>query len=93
MRETDGMQESQFTVAKLDDLVPVLPPLRKIQGLVNEALIRLNNLFNGICADSGRDSIAPENQDWSPFPKRLDKDNGLCFTPIKKSGVPSESRI
>ena len=60
MRGADGMQESLFTVAKLDDFVPADHPLRKIQVLVNEALGRLNSLFNAIYAASGRDSIAPE---------------------------------
>jgi len=60
MRGTDGMQESLFTVAKLDDFVPADHPLRKIQVLVNEALGRLNGLFNAIYADTGRESIAPE---------------------------------
>jgi transposase len=60
MRGTDGMQESLFTVAKLDDFVPTDHPLRAIQALVNEALGRLNSLFNMIYADTGRESIAPE---------------------------------
>lgn len=60
MRGTDGMQESLFTVAKLDDFVPADHPLRRIQILVNQALARLNGLFNTIYADSGRESIAPE---------------------------------
>ena len=54
------MQESLFTVAKLDDFVPADHPLRSIRTLVNEALGRLNSLFNMIYADRGRDSIAPE---------------------------------
>lgn len=33
---------------------------RQITGLVNEALGRLNSLFNAIYADTGRESIAPE---------------------------------
>jgi transposase len=60
MRGTDGMQESLFTVAKLDDFVPADHPLRSIQGLVNTALGRLNGLFSTIYADTGRESIAPE---------------------------------
>jgi transposase len=60
MRGTDAMQESLFTVAKLDDFVPSDHPLRAIQVLVNEALGRLNGLFNSIYADTGRESIAPE---------------------------------
>jgi len=54
------MQETLFTVAKLDDFVPADHPLRSIRTLVNEALARLNGVFNDIYADSGRASIAPE---------------------------------
>ena len=60
MRGADGMQESLFTVAKLDDFVPMSHPLRNVQRLVNEALTKMNWLFDSIYADSGRDSIAPE---------------------------------
>jgi len=60
MRGTDGMPESLFTMAKLEDFVPSDHPLRPIRVLVNEALARLNDLFNQIYADSGRESIAPE---------------------------------
>ena len=38
MRGTDGMQESLFVMAKLEDFVPSDHPLRAIQGLVDEAL-------------------------------------------------------
>jgi transposase len=60
MRGSDGMQETLFTVAKLNDFVPIDHPLRPIGVLVNEALAKLNGLFNRIYADSGRASIAPE---------------------------------
>jgi hypothetical protein len=60
MRGSDGVQEALFTVAKLEDFVPADHPLRPIRLLVNEALGRLNGLFNLIYADSGRASIAPE---------------------------------
>lgn len=60
MRGSDVMQESLFTVAKLEDFVPADHPLRPIRSLVNEALSRLNGLFNTIYADTGRTSIAPE---------------------------------
>ena len=60
MRGSDAMQESLFTVAKLDDFVPSDHPLRNVRMLVNEALGRLNGLFNAIYADTGRESIAPE---------------------------------
>ncbi len=60
MRGADGMQETLFTVAKLDDFVPRDHPLRSIQRLVNEALGRLNDLFNQMYSANGRASIAPE---------------------------------
>ena len=60
MRGADGMQEVLFTVAKLEDFVPADHPLRPIRDLVNEALGRLNGLFNLVYADTGRASIAPE---------------------------------
>lgn len=60
MRGPDATQESLFTVAKLDDFVPADHPLRAIRVLVNDALAAMNSRFNGIYADSGRDSIAPE---------------------------------
>jgi len=60
MRGPDAMQENLFTVAKLDDFVPLDHPLRSIRVLVNEALAAMNSQFNAIYASSGRDSIAPE---------------------------------
>ena len=60
MRGPDAMQESLFTVAKLDDFVPSDHPLRTIRVLVNEAPTAMNTRFNEIYADTGRDSIAPE---------------------------------
>jgi transposase len=62
MRGSDGMQEALFTVAKLEDFVPADHPLRAIRDLVNEALSRLNGLFNMIYADTGRASVAPEKR-------------------------------
>jgi hypothetical protein len=46
MRGCDEMQESLFTVAKLDDFVPADHSLRPLRELVNEPLKRLNGLFN-----------------------------------------------
>ena len=60
MRGGDAMQESLFTVAKLDDFVPADHPLRSIRVLVNDALVAMNTRFEEIYADTGRDSIAPE---------------------------------
>lgn len=54
------MQESLFSMSKLEDFVPADHPLRAVRALVNEALTKLNGLFNVIYAASGRASIAPE---------------------------------
>ena len=54
------MQEALFTLSRLEDFVPAEHPLRAIRVLVNEALSRLNGLFNEIYADTGRASVAPE---------------------------------
>ena len=60
MRGSDEMQESLFTIAKLEDFVPADHPLRALRELVNDGLKRLNGQFNLIYADTGRASIAPE---------------------------------
>jgi len=63
MRGADVLQESLFTVRKLDDFVPASHPLRPIRERVNEALVRLDGLFAQMYADDakgGRPSIAPE---------------------------------
>jgi transposase len=60
MRGADIMQESLFTVRQLEDFIPSDHPLRPIRLLVNQALVRMNSVFDSIYADSGRDSIAPE---------------------------------
>ncbi len=54
------MQEALFTVSKLEDFVPNDHALRSIRLIVNEALGRLNGLFNTIYAVNGRSAIAPE---------------------------------
>lgn len=40
--------------------MPADHPFRSIRLFVNEALVRLNGLFNAIYADTGRESISPE---------------------------------
>jgi transposase len=54
------MQESLFTVTKLEDFVPSDHPLRAMRALVNHALERMSGMFNEIYADGGRPSIPPE---------------------------------
>ena len=63
MRGADVLQESLFTVRKLDDFVPESHPLRPVREQVNRALKRLDVLFAKMYAEDergGRPSIAPE---------------------------------
>lgn len=60
MRGADVMQESMFTTVILEHYVPKTHPLRPIRELFNQALKKLNGLFESIYAEGGRDSIAPE---------------------------------
>lgn len=60
MRGADVMQESLFTVKRLEDFVPISHPLRGMRDLFNTALKRMDADFNAMYADRGRHSIAPE---------------------------------
>ncbi|HHX6876302.1 TPA: IS5 family transposase [Pseudomonas aeruginosa] len=60
MRGADITQETLFTTVKLDDFVPEDHPLRAIRELTDQALRRMNGLFDTLYADSGRHSIPPE---------------------------------
>lgn len=60
MRGTDVLQEALFTTVHLEIFVLADHPLRPLRQLFNEALGKLNGLFESIYADGGRDSIAPE---------------------------------
>ena len=60
MRGANVMQESLFTVKRLEDFVPQAHPLRDIRELLNTALRQMDADFNTLYADRGRYSIAPE---------------------------------
>jgi transposase len=60
MRGADVMQESLFTYMTLNDFVPGNHPLRPIREIVNTALSAMDATFEAMYADSGRDSIPPE---------------------------------
>lgn len=60
MRGNDVSQESLFSTVHLNTFVPHDHPLRLIRVLLDEAMQNLNWLFDGIYADSGRESIPPE---------------------------------
>lgn len=60
MRGADVMQESLFTVKRLEDFVPQTHPLRGIRELLNGALRQMDCDFNAMYAERGRYSIAPE---------------------------------
>ncbi len=60
MRGEDVSQESLFSTVHLNTFVPQDHPLRSIRVLLDQALANLNWLFDGMYADSGRESIPPE---------------------------------
>jgi len=60
MRGEDIIQESLFTTVHLDTFVPSEHPSRPIRQLIDEAMKRLNWLFDQIYAEGGRQSIPPE---------------------------------
>ena len=63
MRGADHFTESLFIMRQLEDYVPADHPLRPIRAMVNEALARLDPLFQSMYAADvrgGRPSIAPE---------------------------------
>jgi transposase len=60
MRGEDIIQESLFTTVHLGTFIPSDHPLRPIRQLIDQAMKRLNWLFDRIYAEGGRQSIPPE---------------------------------
>lgn len=60
MRGADVTQDSMFSYQTVEDYVPQAHPLRPIREIVNAALRGMDETFAAMYADSGRDSIAPE---------------------------------
>lgn len=63
MRGVDVFSEQLFTVKRLEEFIPASHPLRPVREMVNEALRRLDGLFERMYEPSykgGRPSIAPE---------------------------------
>ncbi|MSQ53032.1 MAG: IS5 family transposase [Betaproteobacteria bacterium] len=60
MRGADVTQDSMFTYLTLEGYVPKEHPLRPIREIVNAALREMDQTFAAMYADSGRDSIPPE---------------------------------
>ena len=60
MRGEDIFQESLFTQVQLESFVPKDHPLRPVRQFFDEALKKLNWLFDTIYSEGGRESIPPE---------------------------------
>ena len=60
MRGADVTQDGMFSYLTLEDYVPEKHPLRPIREIVNTALREMDQTFGAMYADSGRDSIPPE---------------------------------
>lgn len=60
MRGADITQENLFSTVHLDTFVPKEHPLRDLRKLFNEAMHRIDWLFDSAYAEGGRESIPPE---------------------------------
>lgn len=60
MRGADVTQDSMFSYMTVSKFVPPTHPLRPIREILNMALREMDQAFAGMYADSGRDSIPPE---------------------------------
>jgi transposase len=60
MRGRDERSEGLFSYVPLEKRVPADHPLRPIKGLADEALVSLNQRFEGLYSSMGRPSIPPE---------------------------------
>jgi hypothetical protein len=63
MRGGDTLTESLFLLRKLDDLVPKPHPLRSIRVMANEALAKMDRLFDQMYEadiEGGRPRIMPQ---------------------------------
>ena len=60
MRGNDRLQQELFSYGSLEGRIGADHPLRRIRGLADAALARLNARFDDIYGDTGRPSIAPE---------------------------------
>ena len=60
MRGADVTQKSMFSYMTVSKFVPPGHPLRPIQKILNTALREMDETFTAMYADSGRDSIPPE---------------------------------
>jgi len=60
MRGADVMQDELFCYPTLNEMVPPTHPLRPIRDILITALREMDQTFAAMYADSGRDSIPPE---------------------------------
>ena len=60
MRGADVTQDGMFSYLTLEGYVPKGHPLQPIREIVNAALREMDETFAAMYADSGRDSIPPE---------------------------------
>src|SRR5271168_2317690 len=60
MRGNEQRQGAVFSYVSLEQRVPSDHPLRTIRKMVDQALVKLSEHFDGLYANTGRPSIAPE---------------------------------
>jgi transposase len=60
MRGAPDPQLAMLTSLSIEDLIPADHPIRKIRAVVDEVLIELDEVFDGMYAAGGRRSVPPE---------------------------------
>ncbi len=88
MRGPDIHQDTLFSTVSPADRVPKDHPLRPIRQLVDTALLALDEDFDALYAEAGRDSIPPEKLlraqlMKAPLPRKVElrrawQDNGMA---------------
>lgn len=60
MRGDDKQQAAMFSYVTMEQRIPAGHPMRRIRGLVDQALAKMEGVLNGLYSEVGRPSIAPE---------------------------------
>ena len=60
MRGDDKQQAAMFSYMTMEQRIPADHPMRRIRGLVDGALEKMDALFDELYSETGRPSIAPE---------------------------------
>jgi transposase len=60
MRGDDKQQAAMFSYVTMEERIPANHPMRRIRSMADRALATMDAVFDGLYAETGRPSIAPE---------------------------------